>query len=73
MTMHLMNLGQSVEWQLPKKWVISVVLGVLLAAATWVIRSTMSLPNGGIIQNWGSIQEILFLKVALTENDHGPI
>lgn len=52
----------------PKIWVISVVLGILLAAATWVICGTMFLPNGGIIQNWGSIQEVLFLEVALTKN-----
>ncbi|KAE8138583.1 E1-E2 ATPase-domain-containing protein [Aspergillus pseudotamarii] len=57
-----------VEWQLPKIWIISVILGILLAAATWVIRGTMFLPNGGIIQNWGSVQEIIFLEVALTEN-----
>ncbi|KAF1966422.1 plasma membrane ATPase 1 [Bimuria novae-zelandiae CBS 107.79] len=57
-----------VEWQLPKIWLISVVLGILLALGTWVIRGTLFLPNGGIIQNFGSIQEILFLEVALTEN-----
>lgn len=57
-----------VEWQLPKIWIISVILGILLAAATWAIRGTMFLPNGGIIQNWGSIQEVIFLEVALTEN-----
>ncbi|OJJ48502.1 hypothetical protein ASPZODRAFT_62164 [Penicilliopsis zonata CBS 506.65] len=57
-----------VEWQLPKIWFISVILGILLALATWVIRGTMFLPSGGIIQNWGSIQEVLFLEVALTEN-----
>jgi H+-transporting ATPase len=57
-----------VEWQLPKIWVISVILGILLALGTWVIRGTMFLPNGGFIQNWGSIQEIVFLEVALTEN-----
>lgn len=28
----------------------------------------MFLPNGGIIQNFGSVQEILFLEIALTEN-----
>lgn len=28
----------------------------------------MFLPRGGIIQNWGSIQEVLFLEVTLTEN-----
>ncbi|GAB7366812.1 hypothetical protein MBLNU230_g0986t1 [Neophaeotheca triangularis] len=57
-----------VEWQLPKIWVISVILGILLALATWVVRGTLFLPNGGIVQNFGSIQEILFLEVALTEN-----
>lgn len=57
-----------VEWQLPKIWIISVVLGVLLALATWVVRGTMYLPNGGIIENWGNVQEVLFLEIALTEN-----
>ncbi|KAH1330718.1 hypothetical protein KXX47_005503, partial [Aspergillus fumigatus] len=57
-----------VEWQLPKIWFISVLLGLLLAMGTWVVRGTMFLPSGGIIQNWGSIQEVLFLEVALTEN-----
>ncbi|KAF2203681.1 plasma-membrane proton-e [Delitschia confertaspora ATCC 74209] len=57
-----------VEWQLPKIWIISVILGVLLAIATWIIRGTLYLPNGGIVQNFGSVQEILFLEVSLTEN-----
>lgn len=57
-----------VEWQLPKIWFISVLLGILLAMGTWAVRGTMFLPTGGIVQNWGSIQEVLFLEVALTEN-----
>jgi len=57
-----------VEWQLPKIWIISVILGVLLALATWAIRGSMYLPNGGIINNFGSVQEILFLEISLTEN-----
>ncbi|KAJ5613608.1 Plasma membrane ATPase [Penicillium herquei] len=60
--------ARPVEWQLPKIWVISVVLGCLLAGATWIIRASMFLDNGGIIQNWGSPQPILFLEIALTEN-----
>lgn len=56
-----------VEWQLPRIWVVSTVLGMLLAAATWTLRGTMFLSSGGIIQNYGSVQEILFLEVALTE------
>lgn len=57
-----------VEWQLPKIWVVSVILGILLAIGTWVIRGSMFLPSGGIVENFGSVQEILFLEVALTEN-----
>lgn len=57
-----------VEWQLSKIWVVSVVLGALLALSTWIIRGTMFLPNGGIVQNFGSIQEVLFLEISLTEN-----
>jgi len=60
--------ARPVEWQLPKIWVISVVLGVLLALGTWVIRGALFLPNGGIIENFGGIQGILFLEVSLTEN-----
>ncbi|KAF8480397.1 plasma-membrane proton-e [Russula ochroleuca] len=57
-----------VEWQLPRIWVVSTILGMLLAAATWTLRGTMFLDSGGIIQNFGSVQEVLFLEVALTEN-----
>lgn len=60
--------SRPVQWQLPKIWVISVLLGILLALGTWTVRGSMFLPHGGIIQNWGSIQEVLFLEVALTEN-----
>lgn len=57
-----------VEWQLPKIWIISVILGILLAVGTWVLRGSMYLPNGGIVQNFGSIEQIIFLEVSLTEN-----
>jgi H+-transporting ATPase len=57
-----------VEWQLPKIWIISVVLGVLLALGTWIMRGSLFLPNGGMINNYGSIQGMLFLQVSLTEN-----
>lgn len=56
-----------VEWQLPRIWVMSTIIGMLLAGATWILRASLFLDNGGIIQNWGSVQEILFLEVALTE------
>ncbi|KAI1808472.1 plasma membrane H+-ATPase [Daldinia bambusicola] len=56
-----------VEWQLPKIWIISVVLGALLALGTWVLRGTLWLP-GGVIQEYGGVQEIIFLQVSLTEN-----
>ncbi|KAL8276126.1 hypothetical protein RQP46_011475 [Phenoliferia psychrophenolica] len=57
-----------VEWQLPKVWIVSTIMGLLLAAGTWIIRGTLFLKDGGIIQNFGSVQEVLFLEVALTES-----
>lgn len=57
-----------VEWQLPKIWIISVILGILLAVGTWIMRGAMMLPNGGFIENFGSVQGILFLQISLTEN-----
>ncbi|KAI9664221.1 MAG: hypothetical protein M1831_002400 [Alyxoria varia] len=60
--------ARPVEWQLPKIWIVSVVLGILLAIGTWVIRGTLFLEGGGVIQNFGSVQEILFLEISLTEN-----
>ena len=57
-----------VEWQLPKIWVISCVLGVLLALSTWIMRGSIYLPNGGMVQNFGNIQLMLFLQVSLVEN-----
>jgi H+-transporting ATPase len=57
-----------VEWQLPKIWIISVILGTLLAMGTWVLRGALFIPNGGIVENFGNIQGILFLEVSLTEN-----
>lgn len=60
--------ARPVEWQLPKIWVISVILGLMLAVGTWILRGTLFMPNLGFIQLYGSPQEMLFLQVALTEN-----
>ncbi|KZT01357.1 plasma-membrane proton-e [Laetiporus sulphureus 93-53] len=57
-----------VDWQLPKVWIMSTLMGMMLAGGTWIIRGTLLLSDGGIIQNFGSVQEILFLEVALTES-----
>lgn len=57
-----------VEWQLPKVWFISTIMGILLCAGTWILRGTLFLESGGIIQNWGSVQGVIFLEVALTES-----
>ncbi|ETW74592.1 P-type ATPase [Heterobasidion irregulare TC 32-1] len=57
-----------VDWQLPKVWIISTIMGILLAAGTWIVRGTLFLKSGGIVQNFGSVQEVLFLEVALTES-----
>ncbi len=57
-----------VEWQLPKVWIMSTIVGLLLAAGTWIMRATMFTDSRGVIQNFGSIQGVLFLEVALTES-----
>lgn len=57
-----------VKWNLPKLWGMSIVLGILLAIGTWIVLTTMFTKNGGIIQNFGQIDAILFLQISLTEN-----
>ncbi|KAG7910440.1 hypothetical protein KL907_001331 [Ogataea polymorpha] len=57
-----------VKWNLPRLWGMSIVMGVILAVGTWITLTTMFLPRGGIIQNFGSIDGVLFLQISLTEN-----
>ena len=39
-----------------------------MAAGTWITLTTMFSSRGGIIQNFGSIDGVLFLQISLTEN-----
>ncbi|KAK9235142.1 hypothetical protein V1525DRAFT_410841 [Lipomyces kononenkoae] len=57
-----------VKWNLPKLWGMSVILGVILAIGTWITLTTMFVGGGGIIQNYGNVDEIVFLQIALSEN-----
>ncbi|CDR40865.1 CYFA0S05e05336g1_1 [Cyberlindnera fabianii] len=57
-----------VKWNLPRLWGMSVILGVILAIGTWITLTTMFMKKGGIIQNFGSIDGVLFLQISLTEN-----
>ncbi|KAJ6256596.1 hypothetical protein Dda_8461 [Drechslerella dactyloides] len=66
-----------VKWNLPKLWGMSVLLGVVLAIGTWITLTTMLVHNdgtpggndfGGIVQNFGNRDEVLFLEISLTEN-----
>jgi H+-transporting ATPase len=59
-----------VKWNLPKLWGMSVLLGIVLAIGTWITLTTMIArgPNGGIVQNFGTIDAVLFLEISLTEN-----
>ncbi|KAF6809015.1 Plasma membrane ATPase 1 [Colletotrichum sojae] len=59
-----------VKWNLPKLWGMSVLLGVVLAVGTWITVTTMYAhgPNGGIVQNFGNMDEVVFLQISLTEN-----
>lgn len=57
-----------VKWNLPKLWGMSVVLGIILAVGSWIVLTTMFTRGGGIIQNFGNINGVLFLQISLTEN-----
>ncbi|RYP22557.1 hypothetical protein DL765_001615 [Monosporascus sp. GIB2] len=66
-----------VKWNLPKLWGMSVLLGVVLAVGTWITVTTLyaggvgpddKFVTGGIAQNNGNLDEIVFLQVSLTEN-----
>ncbi|KAJ0161887.1 Plasma membrane ATPase [Colletotrichum higginsianum IMI 349063] len=60
-----------VKWNLPKLWGMSVLLGIVLAVGTWITVTTMYAhggPDGGIVQNYGNLDEVVFLQISLTEN-----
>ncbi|EXJ91960.1 plasma membrane ATPase [Capronia epimyces CBS 606.96] len=59
-----------VKWNLPKLWGMSILLGIVLAAGTWIALTTMIVggENGGIVQNFGHIDAVLFLQISLSEN-----
>ncbi|KAH9217222.1 plasma membrane ATPase [Leptodontidium sp. 2 PMI_412] len=59
-----------VKWNLPKLWGMSVLLGIVLAVGTWITLTTMIArgENGGIVQNYGNLDAVVFLEISLTEN-----
>lgn len=65
-----------VKWNLPKLWGMSVLLGIVLAVGTWITVTTIyaagvdadGMTSGGIAQNNGNLDEIVFLQISLTEN-----
>jgi H+-transporting ATPase len=46
---------------------MSIILGIVLAIGSWITLTTMFLPKGGIIQNFGAMNGIMFLQLSLTE------
>ena len=64
-----------VKWNLPKLWGISIVMGLILAGASFICLTTMDLPptadgivRGGIAENVGKRDSILFLEITLSQN-----
>lgn len=59
-----------VQWNLHRLWGIAVILGIVLAIGSWVAFGTMLLQGeqGGIVQDEGVRDAVLFLEIALTEN-----
>ena len=59
-----------VKWNLPRLWGTSIVLGIILALGTWIALTTMlaESEDGGIVENFGVRDEVLFLQISLSEN-----
>ncbi|KAF2755613.1 plasma membrane ATPase [Pseudovirgaria hyperparasitica] len=67
-----------VNWNLPKLWGMSVLLGIILSIGTWLTLTSMfghitsneqGIPQtGGIVQNFGIRDPVLFLEICLTQN-----
>ena len=64
-----------VKWNLPKLWGISVIMGLMLAGASFLCLTTMTYHptpegdvSGGIAENYGKRDSILFLQIALSQN-----
>ena len=59
-----------VKWNLPRLWGTSIVLGIILAVGTWIALTTMlaESEDGGIVENFGVRDEVLFLQISLSEN-----
>ncbi|KAJ9654846.1 plasma membrane H+-ATPase [Neophaeococcomyces mojaviensis] len=59
-----------VKWNLPKLWGMSIILGIILAAGSWIALTTVFVggDDRGIIQNFGNMDALLFLQISLSEN-----
>ena len=64
-----------VKWNLPKLWGISIIMGLILAGGSFICLTTLivapsqnGIVKGGIAENFGKRDSILFLEIALTEN-----
>ena len=64
-----------VKWNLPKLWGMSIIMGLILAGASFICLTTMGLARTkdglvkqGIAETYGKRDSILFLEIALTEN-----
>lgn len=59
-----------VKWNLPKLWGMSILLGLVLAAGTWIALTTLIAKgeSSGIAENFGHTDAILFLQISLSEN-----
>jgi H+-transporting ATPase len=49
---------------------MSVLLGIVLAVGTWITTTTMYAggKDGGIVENFGQMDPVIFLEISLTEN-----
>lgn len=59
-----------VKWNQPKLWGIAIIMGAILAGASWIAFGTMLLhgASGGVVQNFGDRDSVMFVEITLTQS-----
>ncbi len=58
-----------IKWNLPSLWVVSIFFGALLGLGSWITSSKIIVHRvDGIVRNYGTIDGIIFLQIALSQN-----
>ena len=67
---HAQYTTKPVKWHLGRIWAVSICLGLILAASSWIALTTLTVngDDGGISQNYGDRQAVIFLSAVISQN-----